>query len=173
MIVWTICPNYVCPFFTSSSHWATVFPEACAQKWTPRNWLWPNSLVFGWPHFWQIKCSGVRLIFGVRPCALAAAAASSAFLRRQAVVLGTFGLGGPVAGALCSGSVWKGSGPPITTLITSPTCPCRKGSGTLCCTGNRGSDAFMLSVHWCKTNCSCFLALYLCTENMIQYLISM
>ncbi len=157
-------------FLISSIHCSTVFPEALAQKWMPRNWLWPNSFVFGLPHFLQTYCS--QGLFRGNP---RWAASSSAFLRRQAVVLGTFGLGGPVAAALCSGSVWKGSGPPITTLITSPTCPCRKGSGTLCCTGNRGSDTFMLSVYWCKTNCSClcFLALYLCTENMIKHLISM
>ncbi len=108
------CWNYDCPFLTSSSHCATVFPEAFSQKWTPRNWLWPNSLVFGWPHFWQNKCSGVRRFFGVRPCALTAAAASSAFLLRQAVVLGTLwscgaGMGAAGTGATAGGGRSSGA----------------------------------------------------------------
>ncbi len=41
----------------SSIHCSTVFPEALAQKWMPRNWLWPNSFVFGLPHFLQTYCS--------------------------------------------------------------------------------------------------------------------
>ncbi len=59
-----VCLAYfVCPFLTSSSHCATVFPEAFAQKWTPRNWLWSNSLVFGWPHFWQLLFRGLSFFF--------------------------------------------------------------------------------------------------------------
>lgn len=151
----------------SSIHCPTVFPEALAQKWTPRNWLWPNSFVFGLPHFWQRYCSESRFRGNPRW-----AASSSAFLRRQAVVRGTFGLGNLVAAALCSGSGRKvgqsgGLGPPITTLITSPYW---RGSGTLCGTGSRSSEAIMWSMFCSKTKCSCprFLALYLFTEEMIQ-----
>ncbi len=58
--------------FYSSIHCATVFPDAFAQKWTPRNWLWPNSLVLGCPHFWQRNGCGICRFLGVKPCAAAA-----------------------------------------------------------------------------------------------------
>lgn len=34
-----------------------------SQRPLHKKWQWPKSLVFGWPHFWQNKCSGVCLLY--------------------------------------------------------------------------------------------------------------
>ncbi len=134
---------FICPLLTSSIHCATVFPDAFAQKWTPRNWLWPNSLVFGCPHFWQRNCCGICRFLGVKPCAAAAAAASANLFRRHAVVLGTL---------LTSGAA-NGTGAPATGTGAAPTgrgvAVDAAGTGAVvdvCAAAGTGAEAGMVEV---------------------------